>query len=196
MQCVVHSPLILGMPITLSNILGTCIVRRPCESIYFACTERLFNLSAEATVNVLNANPFVRCAILPLKNRQIRFPWSLVKGFICVKRQKSVQDVIGDACCPTCPNAKCVNLSTNKTSSFYVGKKYKARSHLLNIPFKDRKTTIILFGGGGNHCLARKTSCDYKRRKQSSFLEKFLQQWQSSTPELEPKEAKIIPIIA
>ena len=38
-------------------------------------------------------------------------------------------------------------LSTNKTTSFYDCKKCKACQLVLNIPFKDKKPTIMLFGG-------------------------------------------------
>ena len=39
LRCVVHSPLIVGMTIALSNWLGTCIVRTQCLRIYFVCTK-------------------------------------------------------------------------------------------------------------------------------------------------------------
>ena len=58
---------------------------------------------------------------------------------------------IGDVYCPTFP--KCANISTNKINSFYDCKKCKACCHVLNIPFKDQKPTIMLFGGDGTHCL-------------------------------------------
>ena len=58
---------------------------------------------------------------------------------------------IGDVYCPTCP--KCVYVSTNKMTSFYDCKKCKACCHVSNIPFKDQKPTILLFGGDGTHCL-------------------------------------------
>ena len=54
-----------------------------------------------------------------------------------------VREVIGDVYCPTC--SKCG--TTNKTTSFYDCKKCKACYHVLNIPFKDQKPTIMLFGG-------------------------------------------------
>ena len=74
-----------------------------------------------------------------------------------------VRETIGDVYCPTCRNEKCVYLSSNKTTSFYDCKKCKACCHVLNIPFKDQKPTIMLFGGDGTHCFARKTSSDYEK---------------------------------
>ena len=59
-------------------------------------------------------------------------------------------------------------------------KKCKACCHVLNIPFKDQKPTIMLFAGDGTNCFARKTSRDYE--KASPFLKKFLRQSQSSAP--------------
>ena len=83
--------------------------------------------------------------------------------------QKSFQDVMGDVYWPTCPNEKCVYISTNKTSSFYNFKKCKACSHVLNNPFRDQKPTTILLGGDGTHCFARKTGREFEKEKPSSF---------------------------
>ena len=83
--------------------------------------------------------------------------------------------------------------STNKTISFYDCKKCKACCHVVNIPIKDQKPTIMLFGGDGTHCFARKTSGDYEKEKPSPFLKNFLRQSQPSTPEHEPKKVKVSP---
>ena len=100
------------------------------------------------------------------------------KKELCVDNK--VQETIGDVYCPTSRNEKCVYISTNKMNSFYDCKKCKACRHVLNIPFKDQKPTIMLFGGDGTHCFARKTKHDYK--EPSPFLKKFLRQSQSPTP--------------
>ena len=65
----------------------------------------------------------------------------------------------------------------------------------MNIPFNEQKPTIMLFGGDGTHCFARKTSRDYEKEKgkPSPFLKKFLRQSQPSTTELEPKKDKSSP---
>ena len=109
------------------------------------------------------------------------------KKEFCVDKKKT----IGDVYCPTCRNKKCVYLSTNETTSFYDCKKCKACCNVLNIPFRDQKPTIMLFGGDGTHCFARKTSRDYE--KPSPFLKKFLRQSQPSTSEPEPKKVKTSP---
>ena len=109
------------------------------------------------------------------------------KKELCVDNIKT----IGDVYCPTCRNEKYVYISTNKTTSFYDCKKCKACCHVLNIPFRDQKQTILLFGGDGTHCFARKTSRDYE--KPSPFLKKFLHQSQPSTSEAEPKKDKSSP---
>ena len=59
--------------------------------------------------------------------------------------------------------------------------------------FKDQKPTLMLFGGDGSHCFARKTSRDYEKEKQSPFLKNFLRQSQPSTSEPEPKKVKMSP---
>ena len=86
---------------------------------------------------------------------------------------------------------KSVYISTKKTTSFYDCKKCKACCNVLNIPFRDQKPTILLFGGDGTHCFARKTSRDYEKEKLSPFLKKFLRQSQSSTSEPEPNKVKM-----
>ena len=115
--------------------------------------------------------------------------------FIFEETKKPFQDVIGDMYCPTCPNEKCVYLSNNKNSSFFDSKKCETRSHVVNFPFKDQKPTNMLFGSDGTIAL-RKTSHDYEKEKPSPFLEKFLRHSQSSTPDPEPKKAKIILFMA
>ena len=100
---------------------------------------------------------------------------------------------IGDVYCPTCKNKKCVYISTNETNSFYDCKKCKASCHVLNMPFKEQKSTIMLFRGDGTHCFARKTSSDYEKENPSRFLVKFLRQSQPSTSEPEPKKVKRSP---
>ena len=59
--------------------------------------------------------------------------------------------------------------------------KCKAFCHVFNIPFKDQKPTIMLFGGDGTHCFAKKSGRDYEKEKSSPFLKKFLRQSQPST---------------
>ena len=51
----------------------------------------------------------------------------------------------------------------------------------------------MLSGGDGTHCLARKTSRNYKKEKPSPFLKKFLRQSQPSKSEPEPKKVKTGP---
>ena len=80
-----------------------------------------------------------------------------------------VRETIGEVYCPTCRNEKCVNISTNKTTSFYDCKKCKTCYNVFIIPFKDQKPTIMLFGADGTHCFARKTSRDDKKEKPSPF---------------------------
>ena len=104
-----------------------------------------------------------------------------------------IKETVGDVYCPTCRNEKCVYISTKKTTNFYDCKKCKACCEVLNIPFKDQKPTIMLFGGDGTHCFARKISHDYETEKPSPFLKKFLRQSQPSTSELEPIKDKSSP---
>ena len=83
---------------------------------------------------------------------------------MCVDNKE--RGIIGDVYCPICRNEKCVYISSNKTTSFYDCKKYKACCHVLNIPFKDQKPTILLFGNDGTHCLHESR---LRKRKTNSF---------------------------
>ena len=130
--------------------------------------------------------------MLPDKQLLLKAPFQSTKyrkKELCVDNK--VREIVGDVYCPTCRNEKCVYLSTNRTTSFYDCKKCKACCHVLNIPFKDQKPTIMLFGGDGTHCFARRTSSDYE--EPSPFLKKFLCQSQTSTCELETKRDKSSP---
>ena len=104
------------------------------------------------------------------------------KKEICVDNK--VREIIGDVYCPTCRNENCVYIATNKTTFFCDCKSANpAPSNVLNIPFKDQKPTIMVFGGDGTHCCSRKTSRDYKKEKPFHFLKNFLRQSQPSTSE-------------
>ena len=102
-----------------------------------------------------------------------------------------VQKTIGDLYCPTCRNEKSVYISINKTIKFYDCKKGKVFCHVLNFTFKDQKPTIVLFGGDGTHCSARKTKRDYEKEKPSPYLKKFLRESDPSASEPEPKNQKL-----
>ena len=86
LHCLVHSPLIVVMTIASLFSLGTCIVQIQSVWVKFACTKRLFNLSAEAIINACNAHLCVKCAIFLLKTKQFPFSCRLVKGFTFLKR--------------------------------------------------------------------------------------------------------------
>ena len=110
------------------------------------------------------------------------------KKELCVDNK--LRETIGDVYCRTCRNDKCVYISSNKMTSFYDCKMCKTCCNVLNIPFKDQNPTIMLFGGDGTRCFARKMSGDYKEEKSNPFLKKFLRQSQPSTSELEPKKGQ------
>ena len=135
-----------------------------------------------------------KMSLVPNKQLLLNVPFQSTKygkKELCV--DSKVRETIGDVYCPTCRIEKCVNISTNKRTSFYDCKKCKACCNVLNIPFKDQKPTILLFGGDGTHCFARTTSRDYKKGKPSPSLKKFLRQSQPSTSEPEPKKDKSSP---
>ena len=89
------------------------------------------------------------------------------KKDLCVDNK--VRETIGDVYCPTCRNEKCVYISTKNTSSVDDCKKCTACCNVLNILFKDKKPTNMLFGGYGTHCFAKKTSRDCGKKTISIF---------------------------
>ena len=88
------------MTIALLFSLGTCIIQKQSIRVNFACTKRLFNLSAEASIDVSNARLCGRCAIFLLKIKQNPFSCRLAKGYTFLKSPKSIQDVIADVYFP------------------------------------------------------------------------------------------------
>ena len=132
--------------------------------------------------------------LVPNKQLLLNVPFQSTKygkKELCVDNK--VRETVGDVYCPTCGNKKCVYISTKKTNSFYDCKICKACCNVLNIPFRDQKPTILLFGGDGTHCFARKTSREYEKEKPSPFLKKLLRQSQPSTSEPETKKVKMSP---
>ena len=157
------------------------------------CSQSSFYVT-RASKDDKNRQNTLFCKKQMLHNKQLfnKIPFQSTKyrkKELCVDNIKT----IGDLYCPTCRNEKCVYISTNKTTSLYDCKKCKACCNVLNIPFKDQKPTILLLGGDGTHCFARKTSRGYE--KPSPFLKKFLRQSQPSTSEPEPRKDKSNPIM-
>ena len=77
------------MTIALLFSLGTCIVQTQSVWVNVACTKRLFNLLAEAIINVRNVGLCARCAIFLLKIKQIPSSCHLVKGFTFLDREQN-----------------------------------------------------------------------------------------------------------
>ena len=73
------------MTIALLFSLGTCHVQIQSVQVDYACTKRLFNLSAEAIINARDVGLCARCAIFLLKIKQFPFSCRLVKGFTLLK---------------------------------------------------------------------------------------------------------------
>ena len=95
-----HSSLIVGMTIALIFSIRTCIVQIQSVWVNFACTKRLFNLSAEAVIKVRNVRLCARCAKFFLKIKQIPFLSFDQGAYVFEESPKSIQAVIGDMYCP------------------------------------------------------------------------------------------------
>ena len=106
--------------------------------------------------------------LVPSKQLLLNVPFQSTKygkKEMCVDNIKTIEDVY----CPTCRNEKCVRISTNKMNSFDDCKKCRACCHVLNIPFRDQKPTIMLFGGYGTHCIGKKRVATTKKKNHLHF---------------------------
>ena len=103
----------MGMTKVLFFSLGTCIVRIQRVRVNFACTNRLFNLSAEPIINVHTVTLCARCAICFEAQTNPLF-LSFSQGiYIFEESPKSIRDGFEDVYCPSkyCFNGeKCESL--------------------------------------------------------------------------------------
>ena len=118
-------------------------------------------------------------------------------------QDQSIVELIGDV---TCPNKKCrgeksvyVTSIEEINKSTYECKQSKACSHVLNIPFKDQKPCVTLFGW--NYCFRKKTKLDYQKEKRSPLMQQCISQSEPSTTKADeannepaPKKETILPI--
>ena len=131
----------MGLTIALLISLRTCIVQIQDVRVNFACTKRLFNLSAEAIINARNARLYVRCAIFLLKIEQIPFSCRLVKGFTLLKRLQNQFKMLLEMCIvlaslvPT--ESKCESLDgyVATARSIYGCRKCEAWLFVHKVPF-------------------------------------------------------------
>ena len=119
-----------------------------------------------------------------------------------VYQDQSTVELIGDVIYSTkkCGGEKCVYLTSFEeiNRSTYQCKQCKACSHVLNVPFKDQKPRVTLFGW--TYCFRKKTKSDYQKEKHSPLMQQCISQSKLSTTkaeeannELVPKKAKILP---
>ena len=86
--------------------------------VNFACTKRLFNLSAEAIIHARIERLCVRCALFFFEDQTNSFFLSRGQGvYIFEETPKSVQDVIGDV---YCPGKYCSNIEKCESLDGYV----------------------------------------------------------------------------
>ena len=108
--------------------------------------------------------------------------------------QKSIQDEFGDILCSGmfCSIQMCVSVHICKENDYNFHEYFQGRAcfHVSNIPFKNQKPTIILFGDAGTYCIVQETVCDYENGKPPLFSKEFLCQSHSAIPEPVPKKAE------
>ena len=117
-------------------------------------------------------------------------------------QDQSIVQFIGDVICPNkkCRGEKCVYLTSFEeiNKGTYQCKQCKACSHELNIPFKDQKPCVTVFGW--TYCSRQKTKLDYQKEKLSPLMQQCISQSKFSTTKAEeaknepvPKKGKILP---
>ena len=117
---------------------------------------------------------------------------------------QSIVELIGDVICPNkeCRGEKCVYITSyeKNNESSYKCNLCKACCHVLDIPFKDQKPTLLLFGGDGTYCFRKKSKLDYQKEKLSPLMRQYIRQSKLSTTktneinnEPAPKKAKMSP---
>ena len=117
-------------------------------------------------------------------------------------QDQSIVGLIGVVICPNkiCRGEKSVYITSFEeiNKSTYQCKQCKACSQVLNIPFKDRKPCVTLFGW--TYCFRRKTKLDYQKEKLSPLMQQCISQSKLSTTKAEeannepaPKKEKILP---
>ena len=119
-------------------------------------------------------------------------------------QDQGIVQLIGDVICPNKKSRgeKCVYLTSSKeiNKTTYECKQFKPCSHVLNIPFKDQKPCVPLFGW--TYCVRKKTKLDYQKEKLSPLMRQYIHQSKPSTTKAEeaknepvPKKVKILPYV-
>ena len=65
-----------------SKPIGNVYCPNTMFSVLLCLHRKLFNLSAETTISILNAQSHVRCELFSGKNKHFDFSWIVTKGFI------------------------------------------------------------------------------------------------------------------
>ena len=110
-------------------------------------------------------------------------------------QDQSIVELIGD---DICPNKKCRGEKSVYNTSFeeinkntYQGKQCKACNHVLDIPYKDQKPCVTLFGW--TYCFRKKTKLDYQKEKLSPLMQQCISQSKLSTTKAEDADNEPAP---
>ena len=110
-------------------------------------------------------------------------------------QDQSTVELIGDLICSSkkCRVKNCVYITSFKETkkSTYQCKQCKACSHVLNIPFKDQKPCVTLFGW--TYCFRKKTKSDYQKEKLSPLMQQCISQSKLSTTKAEKAINESVP---
>ena len=162
--------------------------------------QKLFKLSAEATINILNARPRVRCAIFFLKNQQIRFSWSLTYRFIFLKRHKNHFKILLEMSFVLAGifQDKSVSLSIHRKKLMKVVSNVSNAKHAATfwITFLWAKIWQICCLAMMAHIALLERRVVTTKRNNTLFLETSFRQSHSATPQKVPKMAKTVPFMA
>ena len=144
LQCVTLLPFILRMTIASLNFWRTRYCARTMCSDTFCAHKNTFQSLARSNHQCPQCSSMCQVHNIPFDGKTSSFflkSGKVICGFEL--KQKSIHDVIGVVNCPTCPNKKCVHISTNKNSTICDCKMCKACSHVLIIFLRNKKRLFL-----------------------------------------------------
>ena len=117
-------------------------------------------------------------------------------------QDQSIVELIADVICPIRKyrSEKSVYITSleENNKSTYESEQCKPSTHVPNIPFKDQKPCVTLFGW--TYCFREKTKLEHQKKKFSPLMRQCISQSKFSTTKAEeannepaPKKTKILP---
>ena len=182
----------------LSTFLETCTSKQTkCVLGKFACWKGLLRLSEEVIINVFNALPNGRCAIMPLEDKQNRLFLKCDRGiFLSEETQKSFQHSIVDIYCSGgfCSRQEYVKSVHGKRMMKSLRKVFNAKRAAMFWTFrlrtKDRQACCLVVMV--QIALSRRRLVSTKMKNHLLFRRNFFVNYNKPHPNLQQKRQRSI----